>query len=86
MIEAWDISNAVLGMIATMAVQRAFFRVSYECRLHYRRSMLTLHNQIFIALFLSREYKHDQTNRAWWSGKWVSVVTWQVENMRIGQV
>lgn len=26
-IEAWDLSNAVLGMIATMAVQRAVFRV-----------------------------------------------------------
>lgn len=23
-----------------------------------------------IALFLSREFKHDETNRAWWTGKW----------------
>lgn len=21
-------------------------------------------------MFLTREYKHDETNRAWWSGKW----------------
>ncbi|KAJ6630792.1 glycosyltransferase family 48 protein [Mycena sp. CBHHK59/15] len=23
-----------------------------------------------IAVFLTREYKHDETNRAWWTGKW----------------
>jgi 1,3-beta-glucan synthase len=27
-------------------------------------------HKILIAVFLSREYKHDETNRAWWSGKW----------------
>lgn len=21
-------------------------------------------------MFLTREYKHDETNRAWWTGKW----------------
>jgi len=26
--------------------------------------------KILIAVFLSREYKHDETNRAWWTGKW----------------
>ncbi|KAG2132504.1 glycosyltransferase family 48 protein [Suillus bovinus] len=26
--------------------------------------------KILIAVFLSREFKHDETNRAWWSGKW----------------
>ena len=26
--------------------------------------------KILISVFLSREYKHDETNRAWWSGKW----------------
>ena len=26
--------------------------------------------KIFIGVFLTREYKHDETNRAWWSGKW----------------
>lgn len=50
-IESFTIANAVLGMIAVTAIQRAFFK-------------------ILIAVFLSREYKHDQTNRAFWSGKW----------------
>jgi len=26
--------------------------------------------KIFIAAFLTREFKHDETNRAWWTGKW----------------
>lgn len=26
--------------------------------------------KILISVFLSREYKHDETNRAWWTGKW----------------
>lgn len=29
--------------------------------------------KILISVFLSREYKHDETNRAWWSGKWYGV-------------
>lgn len=27
-------------------------------------------SKILIAVFLTREYKHDETNRAWWTGKW----------------
>ncbi|EMD36733.1 glycosyltransferase family 48 protein [Gelatoporia subvermispora B] len=27
-------------------------------------------NKVFISVFLSREFKHDETNRAWWTGKW----------------
>ena len=27
-------------------------------------------NKILISVFLSREFKHDETNRAWWTGKW----------------
>ncbi|EGG08858.1 family 48 glycosyltransferase [Melampsora larici-populina 98AG31] len=50
-IELWNISHAVLGMIATIAIQRALFK-------------------LLIACFLSREFKHDETNRAWWTGKW----------------
>jgi 1,3-beta-glucan synthase len=23
-----------------------------------------------IAVFISREFKHDETNRAWWTGQW----------------
>jgi len=26
--------------------------------------------KILISAFLTREYKHDETNRAWWTGKW----------------
>ncbi|KAJ7632608.1 1,3-beta-glucan synthase [Roridomyces roridus] len=26
--------------------------------------------KIIISVFLTREYKHDETNLAWWSGKW----------------
>ncbi|KAI0306588.1 1-3-beta-glucan synthase [Multifurca ochricompacta] len=26
--------------------------------------------KILIGVFLSREFKHDETNRAWWTGKW----------------
>lgn len=25
---------------------------------------------MLIAVCLSREYKHDETNRAWWTGRW----------------
>ena len=28
--------------------------------------------KILVALLLTREFKHDQANRAWWSGKWYS--------------
>jgi hypothetical protein len=27
-------------------------------------------HKVLIAVFLSREFKHDETNRAWWTGKW----------------
>ena len=26
--------------------------------------------KFLIAVFLSREFKHDETNRAWWTGQW----------------
>lgn len=26
--------------------------------------------KILISVFLSRELQHDETNRAWWTGKW----------------
>jgi 1,3-beta-glucan synthase len=53
-IEAWKIQNAVLGMIAVVAVQRWFFK-------------------LLISVFLTREYKHDQTNKAWWTGNLVQL-------------
>ena len=27
-------------------------------------------SKILISVFLSREFKHDESNRAWWTGKW----------------
>ncbi|KAG6849623.1 1,3-beta-D-glucan synthase [Arthromyces matolae] len=50
-LELWDVSHAVLGLIAVIAIQRAI-------------------HKILISVFLSREFKHDETNRAWWSGRW----------------
>ena len=26
--------------------------------------------KIFVSVILSREFKHDETNRAWWTGVW----------------
>jgi len=50
-LETWNVSHAVLGLIAVIAIQRAVHKV-------------------LIAVFLSREFKHDETNRAWWTGRW----------------
>ncbi|GAA5924834.1 1,3-beta-glucan synthase [Sporobolomyces koalae] len=50
-LERWDLSHAVLGLIATISIQRCIFK-------------------ILIAVGISREYKHDEVNRAWWTGKW----------------
>ena len=36
-------------------------------------AMIAVQRAIFkvvIALFISREFKHDETNRAWWTGRW----------------
>ncbi|KAJ7777936.1 1,3-beta-glucan synthase [Mycena maculata] len=27
-------------------------------------------HKILVSVFLSREFKHDETNRAWWTGRW----------------
>ncbi|KAJ7726881.1 1,3-beta-glucan synthase [Mycena metata] len=27
-------------------------------------------HKVLVSVFLSREFKHDETNRAWWTGKW----------------
>ncbi|KAF9319692.1 1,3-beta-D-glucan synthase [Podila horticola] len=50
-LEDWKSGNAVLGIIAAIAVQRFVFK-------------------ILVIIFLTREFKHDETNRAWWTGKW----------------
>lgn len=48
-LERWSVSHAVLGMIATIAIQRFVFKA-------------------MISVFLTREFKHDESNRAWWTG------------------
>ncbi|KAH6910702.1 1,3-beta-glucan synthase [Coprinopsis sp. MPI-PUGE-AT-0042] len=50
-LERWNTADAVLGLIAVIAIQRAF-------------------HKIVISVFLSREFKHDETNMAWWTGRW----------------
>lgn len=34
--------------------------------IHVQRAIF----KVLISVFLSREFKHDETNRAWWTGKW----------------
>ena len=51
LLEVYSVSHAVLGMIATTAIQRFVYK-------------------FIMAVLLSREFKHDETNRAWWTGKW----------------
>lgn len=29
-------------------------------------------HKILISVFLTREFKHDETNRAWWTGRWAN--------------
>lgn len=36
------------------------------CVIFIQRAVL----KVLISVFLSREFKHDETNRAWWTGKW----------------
>ncbi|GAA5979391.1 hypothetical protein JCM10908_002906 [Rhodotorula pacifica] len=50
-LERWNVSHAVLGVIASVAIQRFVFK-------------------LLISVGISREYKHDEVNRAWWTGKW----------------
>lgn len=32
-------------------------------------------NKLIISIFLTREYKSDETNRVWWSGQWFNQST-----------
>ncbi|KAK5057554.1 hypothetical protein LTR84_011554 [Exophiala bonariae] len=53
-LEGWVFAKALLGMIATVALQRFIFK-------------------LIIALCLTREFKADTSNIAWWTGKWYSM-------------
>jgi 1,3-beta-glucan synthase len=51
-LQGWDFSKTILGLAASISLQKLFF------------SLLNI-------LFLSKEFDHDKSTRAWWSGKWV---------------
>ncbi|KAK5126315.1 hypothetical protein LTR85_010551 [Meristemomyces frigidus] len=53
-LEGWSFTKALLGMIATVAIQRFIFK-------------------LIIALALTREFRADTSNIAWWTGKWYSM-------------
>ncbi|KAJ4292915.1 1,3-beta-D-glucan synthase [Collariella sp. IMI 366227] len=54
LLEGFDFSRTLLGMIAVVALQRFFFK-------------------LIISLALTREFKSDQSNIAFWTGKWYSM-------------
>jgi len=45
-------------------------RLARRSRPYHRHRDTTCYPQVLIAVFLSREFKHDETNRAWWTGRW----------------
>jgi 1,3-beta-glucan synthase len=53
-LSGWSFANALLGMIAVVAIQRFFFK-------------------LIISLALTREFKADTSNIAWWTGKWYTM-------------
>ena len=53
-LEGWSFTKALLGMIATMAIQRFIYK-------------------LIIALALTREFRADTSNIAWWTGKWYAL-------------
>ncbi|EGS22242.1 1,3-beta-glucan synthase component-like protein [Thermochaetoides thermophila DSM 1495] len=53
-LEGFDFTRTLLGMIAVVAIQRWFFK-------------------LIICLALTREFKTDQSNIAFWTGKWYSM-------------
>lgn len=53
-LEGFDFTKTLLGMIATVAIQRFLLK-------------------LIISLALTREFKTDQSNIAFWTGKWYSM-------------
>jgi 1,3-beta-glucan synthase len=53
-LEGLDFTKAVLGMIASAAIQRFIYK-------------------LIISLALTREFKTDSSNIAFWTGKWYSM-------------
>jgi 1,3-beta-glucan synthase len=53
-LEGWSFAKALLGMIATAAIQRFIYK-------------------LIIGLALTREFKTDSSNVAFWTGKWYAM-------------
>ena len=53
-LEGFSFPKVVLGMVATMAIQRFIYK-------------------LIISLALTREFKTDSANIAWWTGKWYNM-------------
>lgn len=53
-LEGWNFARTLLGMIASVAIQRFVFK-------------------LIIALALTREFRADTSNIAWWTGKWYAM-------------
>lgn len=53
-LEGWNFVKTLLGMIASLAIQRFIYK-------------------LIIALALTREFRADNSNIAWWTGKWYNM-------------
>lgn len=54
LLQSWNFSKTLLGMIAAMAIQRLVYK-------------------LIINLALTREFRADTSNIAWWTGKWYTM-------------
>jgi len=64
---------AVIGMIAFFEFLWLLEQWSTSHAVLGLIAVIAIQRAIFktlIAVFLSREFKHDETNRAWWTGRW----------------
>jgi len=65
--------SAVIGMIAFFELLWYLERWSASHTVLGIIAVISVQRCVFkilIAVFLSREFKHDETNRAWWTGVW----------------
>ncbi|KAI7377088.1 1,3-beta-glucan synthase component, partial [Hortaea werneckii] len=54
LLEGWNFTKTLLGMIASVAIQRFI-------------------SKLIVATALTREFRADTSNVAWWTGKWYSL-------------
>ena len=53
-LESWNFTRTLSGMLAVIAIQRWFFK-------------------LIVGLALTREFRADTSNIAWWTGKWYAL-------------